>query len=131
MPSPATRSAYAGAPLGCGTSKAVTAVPVIHASGAPAYGLRVALGGAVVGYSGDTEWTEALLEVADAADLFICEAYSFDKPIRHHLSYATLREHRARLDCRRLIVTHLGADMLARRAELAQEIAEDGLALEV
>ena len=31
-----------------------------------------------IGYSGDTEWTDALLEIADQADLFICEAYTLD-----------------------------------------------------
>lgn len=108
---------------------AVTGYEVPHASGAPAYALRLVCGGTVVAYSGDGAWSEALVEAARGADLFICEAYSFEKPIKHHLAYATLREHRARLDCRRIVLTHMGADMLARRAEVDEETAEDGLSL--
>src|SRR5215212_4543910 len=39
-----------------------TAFPVEHASGAPAYALRIALDGRIVAYSGDTAWTESLVE---------------------------------------------------------------------
>jgi ribonuclease BN (tRNA processing enzyme) len=105
----------------------VTALPVVHASGAPAYALRVEYRGRVVAYSGDTEWTESLVEAAREADLFACEAYSIDKPIRYHLDYRTLDQHRHRLTCRRLVLTHLGKEVLERRDEVALECAEDGM----
>jgi ribonuclease BN (tRNA processing enzyme) len=79
---------------------AVIAVPVVHASGARAFGLRLIADGKVVAYSGDTEWTDTLLELAAGADLFICEAYVFDKAIKYHLSSAALERHRAGLGCR-------------------------------
>ena len=104
----------------------VTPYPVVHPCGAPPYALRVACGGKVVAYSGDTEWTDTLLEAAADADLFICEAYFFEKKIKYHLDYRTLMEHRAALSCRRLIVTHMSADMLARLSEIETEYAEDG-----
>ena len=109
----------------------VTAIPVVHASGAPAYGLRLMAKGKVVGYSGDTEWTDTLLEIAAGADLFICEAYVVDKPIKYHLSYAALEQRRERLGCRRLILTHPGEDLLARRAAIDAQLAEDGLVLTI
>lgn len=109
----------------------VTPYEVVHASGAPAYALRVAHAGQVVAYSGDTEWTEALIPAARGADLFICEAYCFDKPVKYHLDYQTLRAQREALGCRRLILTHLGADLLARRAQIAEECAADGLIIEL
>src|SRR5581483_5398912 len=99
---------------------------VAHPSGAPAHALRLAADARVIAYSGDTAWTEALLDVARDADLFLCEAYTLDKPVPHHLSYATLRQHRPRLTCRRLLLTHVGPELLARRAEVDDEIAEDG-----
>jgi ribonuclease BN (tRNA processing enzyme) len=105
----------------------VTAYPVRHPSGAPAYALRLAWAGRILAYSGDTEWTETLVEIARDADLFVCEAYCFDKRVPHHLDYATLDARRAELGCRRLILTHLSADMLARRAEVDVACAEDGL----
>jgi ribonuclease BN (tRNA processing enzyme) len=104
----------------------VTAYEVSHASGAPPFALRVTGEGKIVTYSGDTEWTESLVDAARGADLFIAEALSYDKRIRYHLDLATLLAHRARLDCRRLILTHMGEDVLARLGGLAVEAAEDG-----
>jgi ribonuclease BN (tRNA processing enzyme) len=105
----------------------VTPFIVEHASGAPSYALRVEYDGKVITYSGDTAWTEALIDAARGADLFICEAYFFDKQIKYHLDYQTLREHRKRLDCRRLILTHMSQDMLSRIGEVEFECAEDGM----
>ncbi len=104
----------------------VTAYEVVHASGSPAYALRVACAGKTIAYSGDTEWTDSLAEAARGADLFICEAYFFDKRMRYHLDYETLMSHREELGCRRLVLTHMSADMLARLDEIDVEWAEDG-----
>jgi ribonuclease BN (tRNA processing enzyme) len=109
----------------------VAAYPVVHASGAPAYGLRLACDGKVVAYSGDTEWTEALVELGRGADLFICEGYFLDKSVKYHLSYDVLARQRVRLACRRLVLTHMSAELLARRAELDVQLAEDGLSLTI
>jgi len=104
----------------------VTPTDVIHGSGAPAYALRLEVDGRAIGYSGDTEWTEALLPVARDADLFICEASVFDKAIPGHITYTTLVARRAQLECRRLLLTHLGPDVLARLDELEIDAATDG-----
>jgi ribonuclease BN (tRNA processing enzyme) len=103
-----------------------TAFAVDHASGAPSYALRLAAGGTTIACSGDTAWTDALLDAAAGADLFICEAYTYERAVRFHLPYAALREHRERLGCRRLLLTHPSPDLLAHRADLADELAEDG-----
>jgi len=99
---------------------------VRHASGAPAYALQVTCDGKVIAYSGDTEWTEALLEAARGADLFICEAYFFERKIRYHLDYQTLAQHRSEFACRRLVVTHMSIDIRGRVPEMDVEFAEDG-----
>jgi ribonuclease BN (tRNA processing enzyme) len=109
----------------------VTPFPVVHASGAPPFALRLACDGKVIAYSGDTEWTEALVEAARATDLFIAEAYFVDKRVKFHLDVQTLLAHRERLDCRRLVLTHMSDDVLGRLAELGVEAAEDGRELEV
>jgi ribonuclease BN (tRNA processing enzyme) len=104
----------------------VTPFAVAHASGAPSYALRVEYGGKVIVYSGDTEWTESLVDAVRGADLFICEAYFFEKKIKYHLDYATLRDQRKRLECSRIILTHMSQDMLGRLADSELECATDG-----
>ena len=105
---------------------AVTPYEVVHASGAPPYALRITCGGKVIAYSGDTEWTDALIVAARGADLFVCEAYFFDKRVKFHLDYRTLMDRREQLGCRRLILTHLSDDMLRRLDSLDAEWAEEG-----
>ena len=105
---------------------AVTPYPVVHPSGAPAYALRISYEDTILAFSGDTEWTDALNKVASEADLFICECNSFEKGVPNHLDYRTLAEHREELGCRRLVVTHMGEEMLCRIEKLDVEGAEDG-----
>ncbi len=104
----------------------VTPEPVFHFCGAPPYAVRVECAGRTIAYSGDTEWTDALVKVAVGADLFICEAYFFDKKIRFHLDYQSLSERKASLGCKRLVLTHMSEDMLQRLSEVQTEWAEDG-----
>ena len=109
----------------------VTGFPVEHPSGAPAYALRVEWAGRTVVYSGDTEWTESLVAAAEGADLFVCEAYTFERHIRYHLDHATLARQLGRIRARRVILTHLGPEMLAHRHEAAAECADDGLVVDL
>ena len=113
-----------GLPLGPYT---VTPFVVQHPSVAPAYAFWVKMDGKVLAYSGDTEWTDVLIEVARGADLFVCEAYFFEKRVPNHLSYKTLLDHRAGLECRKILMTHMGTDLLAQLGEAEIEAAEDNL----
>ena len=109
----------------------VTAFPVMHASGAPAHAYRVEIAGRTVAYSGDTEWCESLVEAAAGADVFIAEAYTFEREVKFHLPFAALQANRDRLACQRTVLTHMSADMLERRGEVGEGYvcAEDGLVL--
>jgi ribonuclease BN (tRNA processing enzyme) len=109
----------------------VTPYLVNHACGAPPFALRLECEGKVLAYSGDTEWTEALVLAARHADLFIAEAYFYEKKIPHHLDWASLAPHLDAIGAKRLILTHLSADMLARIGTLPVEIAEDGKIVEL
>ena len=104
----------------------VTPFEGLHPSGSPSLALRLHLDGRVISYSGDTEWTEALPEAARGADVFICEAYYFDKKIKYHLDYRTILDQLPRLGCRRIILTHMSQDLLSRLGEVSVEWAEDG-----
>ena len=107
----------------------VTTFGVVHTPRTEPHALRIAYGGKVIAYSGDTEWTDALLEVSDGADLFVCECQEFDRRVPGHLDYRTLSEKRPQLGCKRIVITHMGKDMLARVGELDVEAAEDGMVI--
>ena len=115
------------------TVGAVSVLPmkVKHPCGAPPFAVRLTIDGKSVAYTGDTEWTEALIPVAQDADLFIAEAYFHDRKIRFHLDLETLLAHMDRLRPRRLVLTHMSPDMLDRDLAARFEVAEDGKMIEV
>ncbi len=110
----------------------VTPYPVVHGeSGGPFLGYRVEAEGRVVAYTADTEWTESLIPLAHGADLFIAEAYMYDKVVKNHLSLTTLEQHLPEIDAKRLVLTHMSDDMLSRVRELPYLAAEDGMVVAV
>jgi ribonuclease BN (tRNA processing enzyme) len=109
----------------------VSALPVKHVAESDPHGLRVRVGDKLIAYSGDATWSDELPRVAKGADLFICDASFFDSDDPSHISYRTLVSHRDELDCRRIVLTHLGAETLARIGELELEHAVDGMTVEV
>jgi ribonuclease BN (tRNA processing enzyme) len=109
----------------CGT--AVRAWAADHPSGAPALILRLTVAGRTVAYTGDTAWTSAIAFAAADADLLIAEAYYRDKDIPYHLRLADLDAHKGRLTSRRVIITHMSADVLADDQATSFERARDGL----
>ncbi|MGD8278933.1 MAG: MBL fold metallo-hydrolase [Gemmatimonadota bacterium] len=121
---------YDGAPLQIGPLD-VEALPVVHVPETLPHALRIGCDDAVLAFSGDTEWTPTLRDVAKHADLFLCECAGYDAPTPVHLDVETLRRHRTALDCRRFVLTHMGAEVLANAGrvgrELEAELAEDGM----
>ena len=106
---------------------------VIHQSGAPSTALRLSDGEKVFAYSGDTEWTDALLPIAREADLFICECYAYAGRLTGHMSWEILKTRIPDLRARQLMVTHMNPTMLARLAEIKAAgvlVAADGLVIE-
>jgi ribonuclease BN (tRNA processing enzyme) len=110
----------------------VTPYHVVHDDRAgPCLGFRFEAEGKIISYSGDTEWTDALIKIGHEADLFICEAYMRDKPVKTHMVLTALERHLGQIRPKRLLLTHMSTDMLARRAELKFETAEDGMIVEL
>ncbi|MDI4659080.1 MBL fold metallo-hydrolase [Xanthobacter autotrophicus] len=112
----------------------LTTAAVVHPSGAPSTALRLEDGTRTLAFSGDTQWTQALLPIAHGADLFICESFAFEGEPYGHLAYRTLADRRADLGARRILLTHMGDEMWARRGEVDTThfiVAEDGLELDI
>lgn len=112
----------------------IEAYAVIHPSGAPSHALRIAHNGSLIAFTGDTEWLDDLIEVADGADLFISECYGYQRQTRYHLTWKILCENIERLRAKQIMLTHMSSEMLEQAAGVIGErvlIAEDGLKIEI
>jgi ribonuclease BN (tRNA processing enzyme) len=110
----------------------VTPFAVVHGeSGGPFLAYRIEAEGRIIAYSADTEWTETLIPAAREADLFIAEAYMYDKVVKNHLSLKTLEAHLPAIKPKRLVLTHMSDDMLARLDTLDYMTASDGMVVEI
>ena len=91
---------------------AVTAGHVAHP--VEAFAFRFEHGGQVFTYSGDTGESPVLVELAESADVLLCEAGFPDEPDLPpglHLSGRQAGQHAALAGARRLVLTHLDPDL--------------------
>jgi ribonuclease BN (tRNA processing enzyme) len=110
----------------------VDAIRTPHMARYPSLALKVTLGSKTVAFTGDTGWTDDLLTFSAGADLFICECTYFDSThLPFHLNYPTLAEKRPQFDVGRMVLSHLGREVLDRGSEVSIEMAHDGLQLRV
>jgi ribonuclease BN (tRNA processing enzyme) len=116
-------------PADLGVARVTTVA--VEQPGTPACALRIEYGERVVAYTGDTAWTDELIALSSGADLLVAEAYFFDREVPYHLSYATVLANRGRLDCRRIVLTHMSPEMLARQSEAQLECAHDGMVVDL
>src|SRR5262249_37481891 len=107
----------------------VWTTPAVHTKETNPTSLRVEVAGKTIAYTGDSEWTEHMPALADGADLLIAECYFFQKPVRYHLNYPDIVRHRAEIRAKRLVLTHLGKEMLANLDKVSEECAHDGLTI--
>ena len=105
----------------------VTPEPARHTAETNPTAVRVEVADKVIAYTGDTEWTDDIARVARAADLLIAECYFYDKPVKWHLNYQTIAARRQTLGAKRVVLTHMSDEMLARAADVPEECAYDGL----
>jgi ribonuclease BN (tRNA processing enzyme) len=104
----------------------IDAFRVPHQDQPPSLGYEIESGDRRVVYAGDCGWTEDLINHAQSADLFICECSFFESRLETHLDYPRLAENAARLGAKRIILSHIGQEVLARQSEVELELAHDG-----
>ncbi len=105
--------------------------PAPHQDDPVSLGYEILLDGRKIVYSGDTGWTEELIERAREADLFICECSFFETRMDVHLDYPRIAENLKRFQAKRIVLTHLGREVLRRLGEIDVEAAHDGLVVEL
>lgn len=103
--------------------------PVPHLEHPPSYGYKLRSASRTIVYSGDTGWTEDLLMHSDSADVFICECSFFETRMETHLDYPRIAQNLDRFGSGRIVLTHLGREVLRRRGEIELEMASDGLVI--
>jgi ribonuclease BN (tRNA processing enzyme) len=112
----------------------VTALEMNHESGAPSLALRFEADGRTLAFSGDSGWTENVVEAGRGADLYLLECYQYDLKLPMHMDYQTLAANFDRFDARRIVLTHMHDLMLAQagKADLNRCIlAEDGMVIDI
>src|SRR6266498_3933295 len=108
----------------------LTAIATVHSI--ETYGVRATAAGATLAYSADSGPCDALVELADSADLFLCESAWSERlgagdPV--HMTPSLAGEWAARAGAHRLVLTHLrpGSDtgVALERARAAGNLPVD------
>lgn len=104
----------------------LTAFEVKHASATKPHGIRLEIAGKKIAYSGDTSWHTNLPKLAQQTDLFICECNFYKQKSPSHIHYKMLLEKKDLLNSKRIVLTHLGEEMLIKKDEIEIEVLNDG-----
>ncbi len=121
-----------GGPRQIATSVQVQSIRTPHMVQHLSLGFRIDVGGKTIAFSGDTGWTEDLIALSAGADLFLCECTYYDQPsLDFHISYTQFSTQRPRFSARRLVLTHIGREVLERESQIADEMANDGSVIEI
>jgi ribonuclease BN (tRNA processing enzyme) len=103
--------------------------PVPHQEKPPSFGCEINVDGRKIVYTGDTGWTEELVQHSQNADLLICECSYFESSTDTHLNYRQIMQNLERFGAKRIVLTHLGEEVLEKLQEVELETAYDGLSI--
>jgi ribonuclease BN (tRNA processing enzyme) len=104
----------------------VETFPVVHSKDTLPHGIRITIDDILIAYTGDTEWTETIIDIVAGADLAICECTFFRKEEKNHLNYKALLSRLPDLTCKKLLLTHFDDEMLENLDKIKPACARDG-----
>lgn len=107
----------------------IQTMPAVHTPEAKPTSVRLQIAGKVISYTGDGEWNPHMPALADGADLLIMECYAFSKPVKYHLNYPDIEANRTALNAKRIVLTHMGPEMLAAARDIPEATAFDGMVI--
>ena len=112
---------------------AVTSWPALHVPETMPSIVRVTHAGRSLVYTGDTGWTEDIVEACDGADLLIAECYLDQTPTRTHLTHGLLKANLQRLNVAAMVLTHASDEILGKHEldDLDTALAFDGMTIHV
>jgi len=110
----------------------VRTIRVPHMKRFKSLALRIELADRAIAFTGDSGWTDALVPFTAGADLFMCECTYFESTeLDFHINYPLIASKRASLDVGRMVLTHIGREVLDHNSEIKLEMATDGMKLHV
>ena len=110
----------------------VSAIRSPHTKPEISLSLRIDGGGKSIVFSGDSGWNDELVELSAGADLFICECTYYESDnLTFHLNYPQLAANRDKFKVRRMVLTHLGREVLNHADEVALEMGYDGMKIRI
>lgn len=120
----------------CGTPRelagfVVTASPAHHHPETRPHMLRLETDDRAIFFSGDTGWHEQLPNRVGDVNLFISECVFMEECFEYHLSHERLKLVQERFSSDRIILTHLGSQVLDNLDRVGFETASDGLRLKI
>ncbi len=110
----------------------VSAIRSPHTKPDISLSLRIDGGGKSIVFSGDSGWNDELVTFSAGADLFLCECTYYESAhLKFHLNYPLLAANRDKFKVRRMVLTHLGREVLSREDEIALEMGYDGMKIKL
>jgi ribonuclease BN (tRNA processing enzyme) len=105
----------------------IDAFRAVHQIQPPSLGFGISGRDWKIVYTGDSGWTEDIVSHSKDADLLICECSFFETRYESHLDYPRIAENAGRFGAKRIVLSHLGQEVLDRQDEVALEMAHDGM----
>lgn len=100
----------------------IQAFPVDHAPSSFPHGIRLSFEEFTISYSGDSRWTDSLIELSENADILILDCNFMEETEAAHLDYKTLLENIDRLNARKIYLTHMGTEVLASEQIIPEKL---------
>ncbi len=88
---------------------------VTHSPPSIPHGIKITWGGKSLAFSGDTEWDDNLIELSNSTEIFITECNNLKIDSPGHLSLKTLREKFAKLNTGKVLLSHMGPEILSEQ----------------
>jgi ribonuclease BN (tRNA processing enzyme) len=110
---------------------AIEPFSVPHQEREPSLGVKVSIDGKTIVYSGDSGWTDEFVRRTADVDLFLCECCYWETEVDFHINYPEFRRNRDRIRARRVLLSHLGNQVLRRLDEVTEECARDGQVIDL
>ncbi len=106
-------------------------IPALHHPETRPHMLRIQAQTRSVFFTGDTGWHDTFPGHVGDVDLLISECTLLEDGFEYHISHERMRAERARFDARRIVLTHLGSQVLEEMDSIEFDTADDGMKLEV